>query len=290
MRLFCLILFANFISILSNSQHLVKGEMFMGKSIYLYSKIDTAECSYVANSSIESFDKFYYILSDSICNNVPRWYILLHDNKMVFAERHLFKEINKIDSILKIIKKKTPNIWERMRLGPDEISQLEKENQKRIEEEEKKVEIETKLLEEKQKKEIDSLVKILEKTYSKLRTNNLFLYEWSWSYPNEYSSFTDISVTVLNPFKQKVKYLWFTFRAFNPVGDIVKDGLTGKADKTVQGIGPIEYGDQGSYTFESVFYSKVIESMKVTQIKIQFFDGSVKTITNPIQIKKEEEE
>ena len=54
-----------------------------------------------------------------------------------------------------------------------------------------------------------------------------------------------------------------------------------KTEKTVQGIGPIDYSEKGSYNFESVLYSKVVESMKIKQIKIQFFDGTVKVISNP---------
>ena len=144
-----------------------------------------------------------------------------------------------------------------------------------------------KLQSEKELKELDSLNKELDKIHAIYRQNNLFLLHWSWSYPNENSKFVDVDITVINPYKQKIKYVWFTFIAFNPVGDPIRNGINGKTEKIAKGIGPIKYGDKGSYNFESVFYSKVIDNIRVKQIKIQFFDGTFKIIVSPREVNKE---
>jgi hypothetical protein len=45
-------------------------------------------------------------------------------------------------------------------------------------------------------------------------------------------------------------------------------------------VGPIEPEASGSYDFDYVWHSDLVEEAKITSIKIQYMDGSVKTITS----------
>lgn len=282
----CFISFFSF----SQSQYLVKGEMYSAGSSYLFLTVDTVKCLTESNSGFRSSGKFYYIIGDSSCTNkISKWYVLFHDKKIVFAEKYFFRETKKLDSLLSIIKRSFPNIHERAKVASAVIVQIEAEEKRQVEEADKQAELTAIDQEKKDKKEIDSLNKEFEKSLNILRTKSIVLYNWSWSYPNEYSRSAEVSITVINPYKQKIKYLWFTFTAKNPVGDPIRDGISGKTETTVQGIGPIEYSAKGSYQFENVFYSKVIETIKIKQIKIQFFDGSVKVLSNPVSLNKEDE-
>ena len=85
----------------------------------------------------------------------------------------------------------------------------------------------------------------------------------------DYSS--GFKIVVGNHKNKTIKYVWITVNAINPVGDLV-------ATKTVRGIGPVTTGDFGTWTFDNVIYSKVVESLKITGIKIQYMDSSVKQI------------
>jgi len=93
---------------------------------------------------------------------------------------------------------------------------------------------------------------------------------------SDYSAGFSISVT--NYSKKTIKYIWFTVRATNPVDDLV--GV-----KTTRGIGPIESMESGSYDFESIFYSRVIDRITLTGIKIEYMDKSTRSLSAE-QIKK----
>jgi hypothetical protein len=273
----------------------IQGYPKLNASIDIFKNLDTSRCTGDYNT-LQFYDASTdcLIIGDTICKQeiYNPWYVIFFSGSMYFTAKSNFRDTNKIDSFLLRIKKETPNIEDRF----SEINiEFQKAEKIKIAEKEKEAAIQ-KAEEEKQKKiqdakdkrEIDSLQKILDKMLSTARAKNLVLWNWSWSYPNEYSKFTDVAIEVLNPYRSKIKYISFTIKAYNPVGDVVKDGITGATAKTVKGIGPIEYGDHGSYNFESVFYSNVIDKMQITQIKIQFFDGSTKIINNPAKIHSSE--
>lgn len=82
------------------------------------------------------------------------------------------------------------------------------------------------------------------------------------------------SVTVSNYFKKTIKYIYFTIAGFNDVKDV-------EATKIFKGVGPISFISAGTYSFEDAFYSKVITSLKITKISIEFTDGSKKNLIGP---------
>lgn len=134
-------------------------------------------------------------------------------------------------------------------------------------------------LEAKQKKQqqedrvSDSLTKKFIKDYEKY---GIVVSDWSWYYPNEYSSAVDVEVEILNLSKKKIKYVWFTLAAYNPVDDRLTS--MGKSSVTIRGIGPIEGQSVGEWSWDHVFWSEVIATMKITQVKVQYFDGTVKVL------------
>ena len=50
--------------------------------------------------------------------------------------------------------------------------------------------------------------------------------------------------------------------------------------KSRKGIGPIDPGESGGYTFEYVWFTDIVEYAKTNSIKLQFKDGSIRTLTN----------
>lgn len=86
---------------------------------------------------------------------------------------------------------------------------------------------------------------------------------------------TGFRLTYFNGSTKRIKYISSTVTAYNEVDDVV-----GK--KTAQGIGPIEPNDSGTYSYDQLFFSKIISYIKLTGIKITYFDGSTKTFVPPV--------
>lgn len=120
-------------------------------------------------------------------------------------------------------------------------------------------------------KEKNDLLKTL-KSYEK---KGFAVTSWSFSDHDKYSSALDASIEIFNPTKKTIKYVWFTLTAYNPVGDIV-----GKP-KTVNAIGPVKPYEGASWDFEYVFFSKVVDCMRISKIKIQYVDGTFREYPNP---------
>lgn len=104
--------------------------------------------------------------------------------------------------------------------------------------------------------------------YNAIAKNKLSILEFSVT-GTDYSIGMDISVYNLSD--KAIKYISFTVRAKNPVGDLV-------GDKTVKGIGPIEKDESGSYSFDDIFISSTASKLSLQKIKIQYMDLSIKEI------------
>lgn len=91
-----------------------------------------------------------------------------------------------------------------------------------------------------------------------------------------YSS-TGASFKIFNPSKKTIKYIWFTVAGVNAVEDLVKLS-SGSYYTTLKGIGPIESNGFGSWEFEHVWFTDIIEYLRISNIKIQYMDGSVRTV------------
>lgn len=92
---------------------------------------------------------------------------------------------------------------------------------------------------------------------------------------NGYSS-TGATFKIFNPSKKTIKYIWFTVGGENPVGDLVKT-KTGYY-KTLKGIGPVGRLEVSEWSFDYVWFTDVVETLKLTTIKIQYMDGTFRTI------------
>lgn len=85
---------------------------------------------------------------------------------------------------------------------------------------------------------------------------------------------TGIKFTIFNSSKKTIKYLWFAVTGYNPVGDKV-------SSKILKGVGPLYSLDYGTYKFDYTWFTDIVESAKIEYIKVQFMDGTAKTITDP---------
>jgi len=99
---------------------------------------------------------------------------------------------------------------------------------------------------------------------------------------SEYTDGTGMEMTFYNPTKKVIKYVHATVVGYNAVNDPVVEG--GKTSHTLKCIGPIDPGDTGTYNFEYVWFTDIVQTSKLTSIKVQYMDGTEKIISKPSEI------
>lgn len=90
--------------------------------------------------------------------------------------------------------------------------------------------------------------------------------------PTEGYSTTGAEFKILNVSKKTIKYITFTYYGQNPVRDKVG------TNRTSRGIGPVESFAKGSWKFDMVWLTDIVEYLKMVSIQIQYMDGKIKTI------------
>lgn len=91
-----------------------------------------------------------------------------------------------------------------------------------------------------------------------------------------YSS-TGANFEIFNPSKKTIKYIWFTVAGENAVEDLVRLP-NGTYYKTLKGIGPIGSYETGAWSFDYVWFTDIVQYLRLSTIKIQYMDGSVRTV------------
>ena len=99
---------------------------------------------------------------------------------------------------------------------------------------------------------------------------------------SEYTEGTGVEMTFYNPTKKIVKYVHATVVGYNAVNDPVVE--SGKTSHTLKCIGPINPGEDGTYNFEYVWFTDIVETAKLTSIKVQYMDGTEKIISKPSEV------
>lgn len=128
-------------------------------------------------------------------------------------------------------------------------------------------------------KDSRQLTKFLNSTKSK----GVAILNWQFYDESEYTSGTSVKISVYNPTQKTIKYIWFTFGGYNAVGDKIVDRKRG-GNITMQGIGPIKPGENGSYKYDYVWFTDLVQTAKVLSLKVQYMDGTIVTVSNPKEI------
>jgi hypothetical protein len=127
----------------------------------------------------------------------------------------------------------------------------------------------------------DELNKVL-KPIDRTKPYGLCIFEWSHYDESEYTEGSSVKIQAYNTSNKTIKYIWFSFIGYNAVDDKVSS--RGKVIQTYKGIGPIKPKTSASYTFEYVWLNDLVETAKISSIKIQYMDGSIKLISTPNKI------
>ena len=112
------------------------------------------------------------------------------------------------------------------------------------------------------------------KIFSQYKTHGIAIPDWSWGSEEYVEESKSVSFTFYNPTKKTIKYIYVTVTGYNPVDDRV-------GTKTLTCVGPILPDESGSYSFKHVFYSSTMSSAKITGLRVQYMDKSVKIVAQP---------
>lgn len=95
--------------------------------------------------------------------------------------------------------------------------------------------------------------------------------------PTEDYSMTGAEFKIMNFSKKTIKYITFNFYGKNAVKDKVlyRQGAYSASRK---GIGPVEQYETGSWSFDSVWLTDIVQSMSLTSVTIQYMDGTSRVV------------
>lgn len=97
---------------------------------------------------------------------------------------------------------------------------------------------------------------------------------------SEHTEGTGFKVNVYNSGRKTIKYVTFSVVGLNAVGDPVRDRIRQGSVQTLRGIGPIEPDKTASYTKEYMWMTDIVEKFKITSIRLEFMDGSSKSLND----------
>lgn len=92
---------------------------------------------------------------------------------------------------------------------------------------------------------------------------------------SEYTDGTGMEFSFLNTSDKTIKYITVNFIGYNAVDDPVSSG--GRTLLTRKGIGPIAPFETGSYEFEYVWFTDIVQYSKTRSITVQYTDGTSRT-------------
>jgi hypothetical protein len=144
----------------------------------------------------------------------------------------------------------------------------------------------------KSKAEIDSILFEREKkeeALRELRSKNLInslqkaglaILDYTAFDNSEYTDGTGFRIKFFNPSKKTIKYINISFIGINAVNDKVLNKYGGSYINNVKCVGPIKQYDEAEYEWDYIWFTDIVETVKLVSIKVQYMDGSIKTITD----------
>lgn len=92
------------------------------------------------------------------------------------------------------------------------------------------------------------------------------------AFPTEDYSFTGAEFKILNFSKKTIKYITFNFYGKNAVKDRVGVNMSRK------GIGPVESLGSGSWSFDNVWLTDIVQTLKLVSVNIIYMDGTKRAV------------
>ncbi|SUV48495.1 Uncharacterised protein [Bergeyella zoohelcum] len=135
----------------------------------------------------------------------------------------------------------------------------------------------TDLREYSKQKSIVNLKYLFLKEFEKLDSYKKYGVAIMRAVPTDNYSMTGAEFKIMNVSKKTIKYITFNFYGLNPVKDKVLY-KAGAYNASRKGIGPVEQYDTGSWEFDNVWLTDVVNTLKLFSVNIIYMDGTSKAV------------
>ena len=125
---------------------------------------------------------------------------------------------------------------------------------------------------------------------SSLQKAGLAIMDYSAFDNSEYTDGTGFRIKFFNPTKKTIKYVNISFVGINAVNDKVLNKYGGSYINNVRCVGPIKQYDEAEFEWDYVWFTDIVETVKLVSIKVQYMDGTIKNITEIKNIQVNEDE
>ncbi|WNS46511.1 hypothetical protein [Paenibacillus sp. MMS20-IR301] len=115
---------------------------------------------------------------------------------------------------------------------------------------------------------------------AKSKARSILRVSESWSSEPNSAGGVDLHIKWQNNSTKVAKYVYFSVEPYNAVEDIVGSEIGGTTTFTGRETGPFEQGSgsDGSNYWENAWYNNTITHVKLTQVTVDYMDGSTVTI------------
>lgn len=101
---------------------------------------------------------------------------------------------------------------------------------------------------------------------------------WEYNRAEKATGGVGISNEIYNASEKVIKYLTFTYVAYNQVGDQVKCTVKGEYEAKGRLTGPIDPNEKATVKWDVLWYNPTISEVAIKEIHVEFMDGSEETI------------
>ena len=132
---------------------------------------------------------------------------------------------------------------------------------------------------------LDSLHHIIDSTKQVYKKKQIFITNQDYVFA-EYGGRFGLTWSFFNCFNKEIKYIDLIVKPYNQVDDIQRDDI-GRTEAKARCIGPIESGENATFSFENLFWddNDIIKYVRLSYIKITFKDNSTKVYSGWENIK-----
>ena len=95
-----------------------------------------------------------------------------------------------------------------------------------------------------------------------------------------------ITIDGKNLSKKTIKYLSYTVKAYNAVGDTVRGEIKRSSLAYLGDTGPMKSMESIGGYWTNVWYNSSINCMVITKVEIEYMDGSKKNYVGPSRVRK----
>lgn len=99
-----------------------------------------------------------------------------------------------------------------------------------------------------------------------------------WTKRHEISDAIDVSQSFYNAGEKEIKYITFSYLAYNSVKDIVSCTVSGKTEVNGKLTGPIPPKHESYVTWNSMWFNPTVSTVVLTRMYIQFMDNTEELI------------